>query len=133
LSYVVNSASLFFWKISLFFPKKQGVNLQPHAASRGVLALKVCRLASTEPTMIFRTSRILRFWVDVEYEDIENQGPSRAKSELIAQILRAYEEAGDAMRHLNTKGEIAWKATPRMLTRLADAEREASDDLADWP
>jgi hypothetical protein len=48
---------------------------------------------------------------------------------LIAQILRKFEEAGDAMRYLNTKGEIAWKATPGMLSRLADAEREALDDL----
>jgi hypothetical protein len=80
-----------------------------------------------------RMSRILRFWVDVEYEDIENRGPSRSRTELIAQILRAFEEAGDAMRYLNSKGEIAWKATPGMISRLADAEREARDDLADWP
>ena len=39
-----------------------------------------------------------------------------------------FEEAGDAMRYLNTEGEVAWKATPRMLTRLADAEQEARDD-----
>jgi hypothetical protein len=50
----------------------------------------------------------------------------------VAQILRGFEEAGDAMRYLNTKGEIAWKATPGMLSRLADAEQEARDDLADW-
>ena len=31
------------------------------------------------------------------------------------------------MRYLNTKGEIAWRATPGMLTRLADAEQEARD------
>jgi hypothetical protein len=36
------------------------------------------------------------------------------------------------MRYLNSKGQIAWKATPRMLARLADAEQEARDDLADW-
>jgi hypothetical protein len=47
-------------------------------------------------------------------------------------LLREFEEAGDAMRYLNTNGEIAWKATPGMLTRLADAEQEARDDLADW-
>jgi hypothetical protein len=41
--------------------------------------------------------------------------------------------AGEAMRHLNTNGEIAWKATPAMLSRLADAEQEARDDeLAEW-
>ena len=76
-------------------------------------------------------SRILRFWVDVEYENIKNQHFSRAKSELLAQILCEFEEAGDAMRFLNAGGRIAWKATPRMLSRLADAEQEAQDDLAD--
>jgi hypothetical protein len=82
--------------------------------------------------MKFRMSRILRFWVDVECAVFKNRGPDRPKTEGIAQILRAYEEAGDAMRFLNADGRVAWRATPRMLTRLADAEREAKDDLADW-
>ena len=34
------------------------------------------------------------------------------------------------MRYPDRKGGVAWKAMPRMLTRLADAE--ARDDLADW-
>jgi hypothetical protein len=38
-----------------------------------------------------------------------------------------------AMRYLNTKGKMAWKATPGMLSRLADAEQEAIDDMEDWP
>jgi hypothetical protein len=37
------------------------------------------------------------------------------------------------MRYLNAKGEIAWKATPGMVTRLADAEQEAIDDMEDCP
>ena len=77
-------------------------------------------------------SRILQFWVDVEYAAVENRGPSLTKPELITQILREFEEAGDAMRYLNADGEVAWKATARMLARLADAEREAEDDLANW-
>jgi hypothetical protein len=72
-------------------------------------------------TMKLRMSRVLRFWINVEYEDIENQGPDRPRTEVIAQTLRAYEEAGDAMRFLNGDGRISWKATPRMLSRLADA------------
>jgi hypothetical protein len=83
--------------------------------------------------MKFRMSRILRFWIDVEYEDIRDQAPGRRRPDLIAQILHEFEEAGDAMRYLNADGRIAWKATPRMLTRLADAEQEAEDDLADCP
>jgi hypothetical protein len=77
-------------------------------------------------------TKILRFWVDVEYEGIKGHSSGRRKTELIAQILCKFEEAGDAMRYVNSKGEIAWKATPGMLSRLGDAEQEARDDLADW-
>jgi hypothetical protein len=83
--------------------------------------------------MKFRMTKVLRFWVDVDYDRIKNHYPRRPKTDLMAQILRKFEEAGDAMRYLNTKGEIAWKATPGMLSRLADAEQEARDDkLAEW-
>jgi hypothetical protein len=33
------------------------------------------------------------------------------------------------MRYLRSDGKIGWKATPRMLQRFADAERDAIDDL----
>jgi hypothetical protein len=83
--------------------------------------------------MKFRMTNVLRFWVDVEYERIKNHASGRTRNELMAQILRKFEEAGEAMRYLNDTGEIAWKATPGMLTRLADAEQETRDDeLAEW-
>jgi hypothetical protein len=78
-------------------------------------------------------TKVLRFWVDVEYENVKNQHHGRRKADLIAAILREFEEAGDAMRYVNADGRVAWTATPRMLTRLADAEREARDDLAECP
>jgi hypothetical protein len=37
------------------------------------------------------------------------------------------------MRCLDNQGKIAWKATPRFLTMLADADREAEADLQDFP
>jgi ABC-type transport system involved in cytochrome bd biosynthesis fused ATPase/permease subunit len=83
--------------------------------------------------MKFRMSKVLRFWVDVQYERIKNHASGRSRTELRAQILRKFEEAGEAMRHLTTRGEIAWKASPGMLTRLADAEQEAIDDMEDCP
>jgi hypothetical protein len=43
------------------------------------------------------------------------------------------ERHGDAMRYLNAKGQIGWKASPAMLQKLADAEREVEDDMADLP
>jgi hypothetical protein len=83
------------------------------------------------PAMKLRMDQTLRFWVDCSYEDRKSQTASDTKAELIAEILREYERHGDAMRHLNAKGQIAWKASPLMLRRLADAEREVEDDMAD--
>jgi hypothetical protein len=83
--------------------------------------------------MKLRMTKILRFWVDCAYERIKIEKDRRPRAELIAQILHGFEEAGDAMRYVDARGHVAWKATPRMLTRLADAEREARDDLADVP
>jgi hypothetical protein len=74
----------------------------------------------------------LRFWVQVDYECLREKTPDPPKAQLISEILHRYEAAGDAMRYLDRKRRVAWKATPRMLSRLADAEREVEDDWADW-
>jgi hypothetical protein len=83
--------------------------------------------------MKFRMDKTLSFWVDCSYEDKKHEILNRTRAELIAEILREYEQCGDAMRYLNAKGQIAWKASPSMLSRLADAEREVEDDLEDLP
>jgi hypothetical protein len=83
--------------------------------------------------MKFRMDKTLRFWVDVAYEDIKSDHEHPTKGQLVAQILRIYEQRGDAMRYLNANGKIVWKASPRFLTMLADVERDARDDLVDWP
>jgi hypothetical protein len=36
------------------------------------------------------------------------------------------------MRYLDKQGKIGWKASPRFLTMLADAERGAQDELEDF-
>jgi hypothetical protein len=81
----------------------------------------------------FRLEKTLRFWVDSEYEHRKFGGPNRTTTELRAEILQEFEASGDAMRYLNAKGQIAWKASPSMLSRLADAEREVKDDMEDLP
>jgi hypothetical protein len=86
-----------------------------------------------ETNMKFRMDKTLRFWVDCSYEDERHENPCRTRAQLIAEILREYERHGDAMRYLNAKGQIAWKASPWMLSRLADAERDAEDDMEDLP
>jgi hypothetical protein len=86
-----------------------------------------------ETSMKLHMDTILRFWVDCSYEDRRHENANRPRAELMAEILGEYERSGDAMRYLNAKGQIAWKASPWMLSRLADAEREVKDDMEDRP
>ena len=81
--------------------------------------------------MKIRLDKTLRFWVDVAYDHIKSGHINLTKRQLVGQILRQYERRGGAMRCLDNQGKIAWKASPRFLTMLADAEREAQDDLDD--
>ena len=83
--------------------------------------------------MKHRMDKSLQFWVHVACEHIKRDHPNLTKRQLVAQILREYERRGDAMRCLNREGKIAWKASPRFLGMLADAERDARDDLDDGP
>jgi len=80
-----------------------------------------------------RMEKTLKFWVDAAYEEIKRDHMNLTKRQLLAQILQQYERRGDAMRYLNEQGKIAWKASPRFLMMLADAERDARDDLAEFP
>jgi hypothetical protein len=77
-------------------------------------------------------TKTLRFWVECTVDDLNEGDAVGMTTQLIANILRGFEEAGDAMRYVRADGRIAWKATPQMLSRLADAERDADEDLADW-
>jgi hypothetical protein len=86
----------------------------------------------SEITMKFRMDATLRFWVDVAYDETKSDHIDLTKRQLIAQILHQYQERGDAIRYLDVEGKIAWKASPRFLTMLADAEREAQDDLEEF-
>jgi hypothetical protein len=83
--------------------------------------------------MKFRMDKTLQFWVDVAYEDIKSDHEHLTKHQLVAQILRDYEQKGYALRCLNDQEKIVWKASPRFLSMLTDAERDARDDLADFP
>ena len=90
-------------------------------------------LRRSETIVKLQMDEILRFWTDVACEDLQSSGANLTKRQLLAQILREYEQRGDAMRYLNEQGKIAWKASPRFLMMLADAERDARDDLAELP
>jgi hypothetical protein len=77
--------------------------------------------------------KTLRFWVEVAYDHIKPAHDNLTKRQVVAQILQKYEQRGDAMRCVDSHGKIAWKATPRFLTMLADAERDVQDELEEFP
>jgi hypothetical protein len=81
--------------------------------------------------MKLRMTKKLKFWVDVACERRKAATSLKSKQALVAEVLSEFEQAGDAMRYLRANGKIGWKATPRMLDRLADGEREAKDDAED--
>jgi hypothetical protein len=83
--------------------------------------------------MKFRMAQTLRFWVDAAFEHLKRDFPNLTKRQLVGQVLLEYERCGHAMRCLNRQGRIVWKASPRFLSMLSDAGRDARDDLADWP
>ena len=78
--------------------------------------------------MNFQMGKILRLWVDVEYESRRFQ-VRKSKTELFRQILLEWEEDGDAMRYLDRSGRIRWKATPKFLQHLHDEELDAKEEL----
>ena len=47
-------------------------------------------------------------------------------------MLIELEAAGDAMRYVNPRGQIAWKATPGFCQHLKDMELDAEADFADF-
>jgi hypothetical protein len=83
--------------------------------------------------MELRISKTLKLWVDVACEQKKMRTPSKTKQALSVEVLHEWEEAGEAMRYLRGDGKIGWKATPKMLERLADAEQDAKVELDEWP
>jgi hypothetical protein len=79
--------------------------------------------------MKFRMDGTLSFWVYSSYQNHQHEKASHTRAEMIVEILRDYERTGDAMRYVNAKGQIAWKASPWLISRLADAEREVRQDM----
>jgi hypothetical protein len=49
---------------------------------------------------------------------------------IFAKVLAELEVTGDAMRYVNSGGQIAWKATPRLQNYLLDLQRDAEAELA---
>lgn len=52
-----------------------------------------------------------------------------ARPLFLAERLSELKSTGDAMRHLNSKGRITWKASPRLRDYVNDLRRDAEADL----
>jgi hypothetical protein len=55
-----------------------------------------------------------------------------ARELVFAEILVDLEATGDAMRYVNSRGQIAWKATPELRDYLMGLQLDAEDDLEDF-
>ena len=68
---------------------------------------------------VFETARLRR------------NGVHTARELVSAKMLAELEATGDAMRYLNSDGQIAWKATPKLRDYLMDVQLDAQADLED--
>jgi hypothetical protein len=74
---------------------------------------------------------ILQEVVDRAYEAarLGRNGAQPCRERLSAEMLTHLEGTGDAMRLVDTDGQIRWSATPNLCQRLTDLELDAEADL----
>jgi hypothetical protein len=84
-------------------------------------------------TMKIQMDKILREIVDQAYEEARlGRSCSFLDRKLFySELLSELESDGDAMRYLNSKGQVAWRATPSLRDYLSDLKLDAEADLAD--
>ena len=83
--------------------------------------------------MKFRMDKIVCELVEEAWEwaRIGRDRDPMDKSCVFSETLADLESSGDAMRYLNSKGRIAWKATPDLRDYLNDLKLDAEADLED--
>ena len=76
--------------------------------------------------------KILAEYADHAYETarLGRNDVHRPRDLVSAEMLVELEAAGDAMRYVNSRGRIAWKATPQLRDYLMDLQLDAEADLA---
>jgi hypothetical protein len=84
-------------------------------------------------TSIIRMDKILREIVEQAYEEarLGRNGDFPDRDQVFAEVLEELESDGDAMRYINSKGRIGWKATPDLRDHLNDLRLDAEADLED--
>ena len=77
--------------------------------------------------------QILTEYADQAYEAVRlrRNGVQMTRDLVSAEMLAELEAAGDAMRYANSRGRIAWKATPNLRQYLQDLQLDSEDDLED--
>jgi|SRR5580704_928013 hypothetical protein len=103
---------------------------------------KAAALALKKPTASLRKLRItgMKILLDKILQEVVDQAYGYARlgrateftvqEGLFAEVLAELEADGDAMRYLNSKGRIAWKATPQLRDYLTDLQLDAEADFA---
>ena len=78
--------------------------------------------------------KILTEYADQPYEAarLRRNGVHQARDQVLAAMLSDFEASGDAMRYVNSHGQIAWKATPQLRDYLMDLQLDAEADLAEF-
>ena len=78
--------------------------------------------------------KILAEYADQAYETarLGRNGIHPSRGRVSAEVLAELEAAGDAMRYVNPRGQIAWKATPQLRDYLMDLQLDAEADLEDF-
>ena len=76
---------------------------------------------------------ILTECADQAYESarLGRNGVRTTRDLVSAETLAKLETSGDAMRYVNSRGQIAWKATPNLRQYLKDLQLDAEADLED--
>lgn len=80
--------------------------------------------------MKLRIDKTLQEYLDEAFEvaRLRLNGVRRDQKAFLAELLAKAESSGNAMRHLDAKGRITWKTTPRLREYLADLEADAVAD-----
>ena len=78
--------------------------------------------------------KILTEYADQAYEAarLRRNGAHTARELDFAETLSELEASGEAMRFVNGKGQIAWKATPQLRDYLMDLQLDAATDVEDF-
>jgi hypothetical protein len=81
--------------------------------------------------MKFRMDKIIRELVEETWEwgHLGRDREFGGRNEVFSKTLIALESEGDATRYLDSKGRVAWKATPQLIDHLSDLKIDALEDF----